>query len=42
VTARRVSGLIAKELRDRNQANIAASYSGDSSQDETKRTGRWL
>jgi hypothetical protein len=36
VTARRVSGQIAKELRDRNQANIAASHSSDSSQDEIR------
>jgi hypothetical protein len=36
VTAGRVSGLIAKELRDRNQANIAASYSGDTSQNRIR------
>ena len=36
VTAGRVSGLIAKELRDRNQANIAASYSGGTSQNRIR------
>jgi len=32
VTSRSVSGLTTKELRDRNKADIAASYSGDASQ----------
>ena len=32
MTSRSVSGLTTKELRDRNKADIAASYSGDASQ----------
>jgi hypothetical protein len=36
VTAGRVSGLIAKELRYRNQAKISGSYSGDTSQNRIR------